>query len=99
MWDRYLGPDVDRAATPAYAAPGRAADLSGLPPAFIQVNQLDPLRDEGLAYASALLAADVPVELYCAPGQHHGMSADPRTEAVANRLHHEALCAALGLSR
>lgn len=35
-------------------------DLSGLPPHVITVNELDPLRDEGLAYHRALLRADVP---------------------------------------
>jgi len=36
-----------------------AADLSGLPPHVISVNELDPLRDEGLAYYRKLLAAGV----------------------------------------
>lgn len=35
------------------------ADLEGLPPHVISVNQLDPLRDEGLAYFRKLLAAGV----------------------------------------
>ena len=41
MWDSYLG--TDRGDAPAYAAPARAADLSNLPPAYIQVAELDPL--------------------------------------------------------
>jgi acetyl esterase len=97
MWVRYLGPDADRTTTSPYAAPGRAEDLHGLPPAFIQVNGLDPLRDEGIQYALRLMAADVPVELYCAPNQHHGMSEDPRTAATAARLYHDAMRAALRL--
>jgi acetyl esterase/lipase len=36
-----------------------AADLEGLPPHVISVNELDPLRDEGLAYYRLLLAAGV----------------------------------------
>ncbi len=95
MWVRYLGVDADRTITSPYAAPGRADDLHGLPPAFIQVNGLDPLRDEGIRYALRLMAADVPVELYCAPNQHHGMSEDPRTAATAARLYHDAMRAAL----
>jgi acetyl esterase len=95
MWDRYLGAGVDRTSTSAYAAPARAEDLRGLPPAFIQVNGLDPLRDEGIEYALRLMAADVPVELYCAPNQHHGMSEDPRTAAVAQTLFQGAMRAAL----
>jgi len=35
------------------------SDLSGLPPHVISVNQLDPLRDEGLAYYAKLLDAEV----------------------------------------
>lgn len=37
-----------------------AADLQGLPPHVISVNEVDPLRDEGLAYHRKLLAAGVP---------------------------------------
>jgi len=44
-------------AWPYHAA---VADLEGLPPHIISVNQLDPLRDEGLAYYAKLLAAGVP---------------------------------------
>ena len=43
-------------AWPYYAAP---SDLTGLPPHVISVNQLDPLRDEGLAYFAKLLHAGV----------------------------------------
>ena len=43
-------------AWPYYAT---SADLDGLPPHVISVNQLDPLRDEGLAYFSKLLNAGV----------------------------------------
>ncbi len=35
-------------------------DLQGLPPHVISVNELDPLRDEGMAYYRKLLAAGVP---------------------------------------
>lgn len=35
------------------------SDLEGLPPHVISVNELDPLRDEGLAYYRKLLAAGV----------------------------------------
>ena len=97
MWARYLGADADRNTTSPYAAPGRADDLHGLPPAFIQVNGLDPLRDEGIQYTLRLMAADVPVELYCAPNQHHGMSEDPRTAATAASLYQDAMRAALGM--
>ncbi len=52
-WEQYLGPDGDGepSATPR---PIRADDLSGLPPATVLTAELDPLRDEGEAYAAAL---------------------------------------------
>ena len=69
-WEYYLG------GRPAdgYAAPARAADLSGLPPAHVTVMELDPLRDEGIAYASRLMQAGVSVELHAYPGTFHGSS-------------------------
>jgi acetyl esterase/lipase len=74
-WDSYLGAGVPgTAAVSPYAAPARATDLTGLPPAYVSVMQFDPLRDEGLAYALALLAAGDAVELHLFPGTFHGSS-------------------------
>ncbi len=96
MWLHYLGEDADREKTSAYAAPARAEDLGNLPPAFVQTNGLDPLRDEGLEYAMRLLASGVPVEIYNAPGAYHGAPPlDPRTAAIAFRVYNAALGAAL----
>ena len=72
MWLHYLGEDLPRANTSPYAAPARAASLAGLPPAFVFTGGLDPLRDEGLAYAMALLAAGVQAEVHNVPGMYHG---------------------------
>ncbi|WP_159839767.1 alpha/beta hydrolase [Nocardia sp. CY41] len=71
MWQHYLG------ATPAtpYAAPARAADLSGLPPAYIATAEFCPNRDEDIDYALRLLQAGVPVELHQWPGTFHGSQA------------------------
>jgi acetyl esterase/lipase len=72
-WDAYLGPGVRGTdAVPIYAAPARATDLSELPPAYVSVKQFDPLRDEGIAYAVAMQAAGVNVELHLSPGTFHG---------------------------
>lgn len=47
------------------------SDLEGLPPHVISVNQLDPLRDEGLAYARKLLEAGVPTASRTVNGTCH----------------------------
>jgi acetyl esterase/lipase len=94
MWNAYLG-TTDRTATSPYAAPNRAEDLAGLPPAFIQVGGYDPLRDEGIDYALNLMAAGIPVELYCAPKHHHGESEDSRTSVLASELFLAAMLAAI----
>jgi acetyl esterase len=74
MWRHYLGPDRGTPGweTPVYAAPARAKDLSGLPPAYVLVAEADPLRDEDLAYARRMMEAGVPLELRLVRGAYHG---------------------------
>ncbi|KAJ1331396.1 acetyl esterase [Microdochium nivale] len=62
---------------PAYAVPARAADLAGLPRAYIDIGGLDLFRDETLAFASRLAAASVEVELHLFSGVTHGFDAIP----------------------
>ncbi len=68
---QYVGhlPDVDL--TDPRLAPLHG-DLAGLAPAVLVVAEFDPLRDDGLAYAAALTAAGVPVEVRTFPGLIHG---------------------------
>jgi acetyl esterase/lipase len=61
------GPDVS-----PYAAPARAADLAGVPAAFIDVGSVETFRDEDIDYAARLSRAGVPVEFHLWPGGFHG---------------------------
>jgi len=67
-WGAYLG---GQDAT-AYSSPSTCEDLSGLPPAYINVGTFDMFLDEDVAYAQALNRAGVPCELHVYPGAFHG---------------------------
>jgi acetyl esterase len=69
----YLGGDASAARDPR-ASPLLADDLSGLAPAHVVVAGFDPLRDEGISYASRLADAGVDVRLHAYWGQVHGFA-------------------------
>jgi acetyl esterase len=61
FWDAYTTNPTERAEI--YASPNQATteQLQGLPPTLLLVDEVDPLRDEGEAYAAKLRAAGVSV--------------------------------------
>lgn len=71
-WSAYLGTEPGGADTPAHAAPARATDLAGLPPAWIGVGRLDLFHAEDVDYARRLTDAGVACELVDEPGMYHG---------------------------
>ena len=88
-WKHYLGPGHAGEPSP-YAAPTRAKELAGLPPAYVSTMEFDPLRDEGILYALRLMQAGVPVELHSYPGTFHGSALLPGAD-VSQRGAREAL--------
>ncbi|MFD5335709.1 alpha/beta hydrolase [Streptomyces hawaiiensis] len=78
LGSRRGGPDV-----PAYAAPARAEDLTGLPPAFLDVGSAETFRDEVVAYASRIWQAGGEAELHVWPGGFHGFDGFAPQAAVS----------------
>ncbi|MDR3364805.1 MAG: alpha/beta hydrolase [Clostridiales Family XIII bacterium] len=70
FWDLYLGKGADP--DDPYISPLRAPDLSGLPPAYIQTAEYDPLRDEGEEYAEKLRTSGTDAVCERVTGMMHG---------------------------
>lgn len=79
-------------------SPLLAGDLSGLPRAIVTLGGFDPLRDDGMAYATALLGAGVPAEVIDERELVHGYisytAISPSSKAATRRLV-DAIAAAL----
>ena len=81
------GPDVS-----PHASPARAESLTGLPPTFIAVGDIDLFLQEDLEYARRLMASAVPTELHVYAGAIHGfeLAAD---STVARNFQRDRLAA------
>ncbi|RDE07527.1 alpha/beta hydrolase [Sphingomonas aracearum] len=98
-WTSLLGVPAGEAKVPARTVPGRRSDLAGLPPAFVGVGTLDLFLDEDIAYAGALAAAGVPVDLAVVPGAYHsfdGIAAQSQASRAFTGRWMADLAAALG---
>lgn len=94
-WEMYLGGKGEES---QYAAPARATDLSGLPPTYTCVGDLDPFRDETIDYVLRLTQAGVPTEFHLYPGCFHGFEEYFPSAEVSQRVikeYHAALKRAL----
>ncbi|GAB2977394.1 alpha/beta hydrolase [Nocardioides montaniterrae] len=86
----YVGGSADLDVTDPMLAPIHG-EVAGLPPAVIVTAELDPLRDQGIAYADALAAAGVPTEQATYAGLIHGFYdmdffCDAAKDAIADSL-------------
>ena len=92
-WSAYLDANNSADDVAYYAAPTRATDLGGLPPAIITVGSLDIFLDEDTAYAQALLTAEVACELHVYPGAFHGSSSFVPHSDISQRWHRDEMAA------
>ena len=90
MWNSSLSVKVgpmtnpDPASTPlAYRSVVEAESFAGLPQAYIEVAEFDPLHDDGIYYAELLKGAGISVELHETKGTIHGF--DSKVNAPTTR--------------
>jgi acetyl esterase len=85
FWNHYVPDEAD--GDNPLVSPLRAADLSGLPPAFIATAEFDPLRDDGERYGERLAEAGVPVIVKRYDGMIHGFYGMLGALDASQRLH------------
>jgi acetyl esterase/lipase len=91
-------PSRDSATNPlAWPFHAPVDDVAGMPPHVISVNELDPLRDEGLAYYRKLAAAGVPVVARTVNGTCH--AGDCLFEAAMPDVYHATIRDIAGFAR
>lgn len=69
-WELYLQ-GIDRDSVPIYAAPARADDFRGMPPACTYVGTIEPFYDETVAFVERLRACGVEVQFKTYEGCFH----------------------------
>ena len=84
MWEFYLN-GWEGPASP-YASPMHAGSLAGLPPAYVETAEFDPLRDEGILYAKRMAVAGVEVTLHETKRTVHGYDIIKMNEIVEESL-------------
>lgn len=86
MWKLYLrGADAE---TKKLAAPLNMEDFTGLPPAYVEPQEIDILRDEGIAYAEKLKEQGSLMECNVVEGSYHGFDFDHGSPLVRRILEH-----------
>ena len=98
-WASFLGTDPGGEDVPTDAVPARIENLTGLPPTFLMVGDLDLFFAEGKHFAQRLNAANVPTEFLAIEGAFHGfdMVADAAPTLQFNTALLEALRRGLGI--
>lgn len=89
-WRAYLGDAYGGADISPYAAPSRAADVSGLPPTYIAVGSMDGFHDEDIEFAGRLSRAGVPTDLHVYAGAPHAFDLPGCEASVAVRARRDS---------
>lgn len=93
MWNSNLSRAVsplinpDPSATPlSYRSPVEVESFEGMPPAYIEVAEFDPLHDDGIYYSELLAKAGIPAELHETKGTMHGFDTKVKAPATQKML-------------
>lgn len=104
MWEIYLRDGLKdirngKANMLPYASPMATTNFENLPPAYIELTEFDPVRDEGKAYGELLKAHGVNVTLYQSVGTVHGYDAVKNSKITKENIQRriEALKAAFNI--
>ena len=84
-WGAVLGHEPGTQTPPAYATPGRAENLAGLPPSYFCIGDLDLFLGENLRYVQNLLRRGVPTELHVYAGAYHGFMSFAKGARITKR--------------
>jgi len=85
-WELYLKDLKDKnVEIPAYAAAVRNSDYTGFPPTITFVADLEPFRDETIAYVETLKKAGIPVAFELFEGCYHGFEALASKTAISKQ--------------
>jgi acetyl esterase/lipase len=85
-WTQYLGYEAGSKEPVKYAVPGRAEDLSGLPPTWIGVGDIDLFYAEDVVFANRLLLAGVETQLKIFKGYPHASEVMAPDTDIAKRF-------------
>jgi acetyl esterase/lipase len=96
-WRALLGDRVGSSGVTAIEAPARLDDVAGLAPAYLEVGTLDIFRDETVAYAAALLRANIEAELHVHPGVPHGYDSEELDSDFSRRWRDDRVRVLTGL--
>lgn len=83
MWNLYLKGTSENM---KYAVPIKYTDYSALPKTYIEVAEIDTLRDEGILYAEKLKNAGVPTDVHLIKGAYHGFDSNYEVDIVKTAL-------------
>ena len=91
MWQNYLRNGLS--GLESYLLPLQNREFQNLPPAYIEPQEIDILRDEAVEYADALKSAGVPVWCNEIKGSYHGFDADMKNPFVLKIIQQRILVA------